>query len=113
MNLPDLFGNWQSLALALCIYALTEGARRFVQSVWKGWRTNKLYTEFLLWVMPMAWGAILGAFMRAFPWPEVLNTRSSRMVYGVVLGMFCTLVYNRTKHFLLAEGFQKPDRGGS
>lgn len=112
MNLPGIFFNWQSLALALCIYALTEGVRRFVQAIWKGWRTNKLYTEFVLWVLPMAIGTSFALLVSTFPWPVLLESRSSRVVYASVLGMFCGLVYNRTKEFLRTEGYKSSGSGG-
>ncbi len=95
-NLPDLFLNWQSIAIALVIYAVTESFRRGVQSVWKTWRTSSFYTEFVLFVLPVFVGAVLG-FVSSFPWPKELSTASSRAMYGAVLGLFSGTVYGRVK----------------
>ena len=108
MNLPNVFLNWQSLAIALVLYAATEGVRRFVQSLWKGWRTNAFYTEFVLWTLPSALGAVFGGAVGSFPWPVELTTSSSRAVYGAVLGIFCGVVYNRAKHVVSTMGKGEP-----
>ena len=112
MNLQSIFLNWQSLAIALLIYAMTEGVRRFVQSVWKGWKTSAFYKEFVLWSLPWTLGALLGVSLGNFPWPIELTSRSSRVVYCVVLGLFCAIVYNRVKKFVTSTETPSSKEGG-
>jgi hypothetical protein len=100
VNLAAIFLGWQSILLGLILYVVTEAERRLIQSSWKGWRTNRVYTEFVLWISPCANGALAGALVRNFPWPAELVTTTSRVVYGVVLGLFCGAIYNRAKKIL-------------
>lgn len=100
MNLPEIFLNWQSAAVALVIYAITESLRRAVQSLWKSWRSNRFYTEFVLFVLPVSVGALLGATVSSFAWPAELKTTSSRVMYAAVLGLFAGAIYGWSKRFL-------------
>jgi hypothetical protein len=108
MNLWSVFWCWQSLVITLAIYALTEGMRRFVQSLWKGWRKSRFYTEFVLWAAPVGNGAFFG-LLSTFPWQVELATRSARVTYAVVLGLFCSVVYSRIKK--LVETSEGPTLG--
>lgn len=96
-NLPDIFLNWQSAAIALFIYAMTESFRRGVQSTWKSWRTSKIYTEFVLFVLPVITGVVMALVIPSIPWPSALTTASSRALYAAVLGLFAGMVYGRAK----------------
>lgn len=112
MNLPEIFLNWQSLALALGIYAATEGARRFVQSLWKTWKKSTFYTEFVLWVLPCVIGATIGMFVPSFPWPLALTTPASRVFYAVAIGLFSGVVYNRAKWYVTSSKTPTADEKG-
>jgi len=97
VNLPDIFLNWQSAAVALVIYAVTESVRRAIQAAWKSWRSSPFYTEFVLFVLPIAIGVAIAFAVPSFAWPEPLVTTSSRAMYTAVLGLFATAIYGWAK----------------
>lgn len=104
MNLPDIFLTWQSAAVALVIYVMTECARRAVQSVWKSWKGSPFYTEFVLFATPPLMGALLANLAATFPWPKELTSLSSRVMYSAVLGLFAGAVYGWAKRAFAVFG---------
>lgn len=107
-NLPDIFISWQSAAVALVIYAVTESVRRAVQAVWKKWKSNALYTEFVLFALPITVGVMLAVLIPSFAWPSALTSTSSRAMYSAVLGLFAGSVYGWAKRQVSGALSNKP-----
>ena len=101
VDLAGVFLNGQSLTISLVIYVMTESMRRFVQASWKSWRKSVVYTEYVLWASPAANGALLALLAPNFPWPaQIERVLSARIAYAVVLGLFCGIVYSRTRKLI-------------
>ena len=54
-----VFATWQAAVFALMTYIVTYTARTVVQTLWKGWRESRLYTELFLHLAPMGNDLIL------------------------------------------------------
>lgn len=99
----EIFANWQTIVFAMGIYLVTYVLRHFVESFWKNWKTNRIYTELWLHVSPIVIGALIAQFARKFPWPmPIADSVSARMMYGGILGMFCGVVYGRVRAWVSA-----------
>lgn len=103
--MPDLglemFANWQAVVFALMTYVVTYTARTVIQTLWRGWRESRLYTELFLHIAPMLNGLIIALLARNFPWPdEIARSLSARVMFGTVLGMFCGIFYGRVRALL-------------
>lgn len=100
VNLVAVFWNFQTIVLTCVFYAITEGLRRLVQSLWRGWRRSKVYNDFALWAAPIGNGAAFGAIAKSFPWPPGVTDVWSRVTYCVAIGLFCGAIYSRIKKFV-------------
>jgi hypothetical protein len=107
-----VFATWQAAVFALMTYIVTYTARTVIQTLWKGWRESRLYTELFLHLAPMGNGLILALIARGFPWPEEIGkSLSARVMFGTVLGMFCGIFYGRVRAFL--SGKKVDEQGNS
>jgi hypothetical protein len=103
----EVFTNYQTVLYALGVFMITYVIRLGVQVAWKNWKTNKVYNEFVLHVLPIVTGGVIAAFAKKFPWPaQIAGSLSARMFYGMIMGMFCGFVYGRVRKFFETSGAQ-------
>jgi protein-S-isoprenylcysteine O-methyltransferase Ste14 len=95
----EIFANWQTLVLALGIFVATYVIRLGIQTMWKSWKENKFYNEFILHILPIAIALAIALFAKKFPWPnEAFTTSASvRCFYACFIGMTCGLFYGRVR----------------
>ena len=95
-----IFANWQTLLLGITIYVTTAIVRRVIETAWAGAKHNKWYHEVLLPVGPIANGVLLALLLKSFPWPApIADSRSGRVMYALVCGLFCGWLYARVRGF--------------
>lgn len=101
----DIFLNWQTVILCLGIYLLTYSIRKTVEVLWQGASKNRIYSELLLPLGPIANGTIIALVAKKFPWPDqVVHSLSARVMYGAIAGLASGWFYNRFRAFLKSKG---------
>lgn len=105
----EVFANWQTVVFALGIYLMTYVSRTVIEYFWKGWKANKLYTDLVLHLFPIAMGGLVGLLAKKFPWPmPITDSASARIFYGAILGMFCGVIYGRVRAWMGAKAGNLP-----
>lgn len=98
--------SWQFILFGLAVAAIMYVIRTIVD-YFIGLKTNpkeiKLWNELFLPILPVLLGAFGADFFSAFPYPDGLTTKGDRIIFGLVAGLFSTLMYRVIKALL----FQK------
>ncbi len=91
----ETLASGQTLVFCLAIYAFVWCFRKLVEGIGRKTRIRYSYywREVALPVLPSVIGAIAGATMSFFPYPEGLSHPGSRTLYGLVCGFASGLVY--------------------
>lgn len=109
----EIFANWQTVLLSLCVYVASFGIRRIVETGWVLAKKNKWWNEVLLPLTPVVIGVIFGIFAKSFPWPlPVSESLSARVMYGVACGVCCGWLYARIRGFVKAGQEEKAQARG-
>lgn len=91
--------SWQFLFFCLGVAAVTFVIRKSVEYFildnpkLPGNKASKLWRELLLPVGPVVGGALLSLIATKYPYPEGINSVSSRVIFGLVAGLLSGLVY--------------------
>lgn len=107
VNLLSLF--WQFGLLALAISAITSVLKKGIEFLVLSNPNVPLDKKSLFWrdvflpIAPIVNGALFGYFIKSFPYPPVINDISSRVLFGLVAGMFSGVIYRMLKKFILAR----------
>lgn len=98
------FFSAQTILLCLGVYVITFVIRRVVETVWPKVKFNRYWREIFVPIGPIVNGAILGLVMKTWVFPEIVGeSRSGRMVYGAVCGLFSAFLYNRIRAWLKSK----------
>lgn len=89
-----------SLLFCLFVAFAVMLVRKVVERVWAGARANWWWNEVVLYVLPMALGALTAMVFIKYPFPALVTAHSTRFVYGVVCGGFSGFVYKMAKSVL-------------
>jgi hypothetical protein len=106
--ISELLG-WQFVLFSLAIMAVTSVIRKIVEFILESIptklvsKTNKIWTELLLPILPVILGAVLGVICVQYPFPMGLSTDSGRVVFGLVAGLLSGLLYRVIKSILAGK----------
>jgi hypothetical protein len=103
--------SWQFVLFALAIAALTFVIRKVVEfaldnpsiPTGKMTKTDRLWTELLLPILPVVLGAVAGLLAKKYPFPDGLTNPSARIAFGLVAGLLSGLVYRVIKGTLAGK----------
>lgn len=107
INILSMF--WQFGLLALAISAITSVFKKIIEFFILSNPNVPLDKKSLFWrdvflpVLPIIIGGLFGYLIKSFPYPAVINDSSSRMLFGLVAGMFSGVIYRMIKKFILAR----------
>lgn len=87
------FFTWQFMLFSMAIAGVTYVIRLLVEYFLKNTQKLKLWKDVLLPIFPIVLGVLMGAFMVKYPYPEGLVSAGSRIVFGLVAGMFSGVLY--------------------
>jgi hypothetical protein len=89
--------TWQFVIISLAIAGITYPVRLFAGFFAKTPRILQFWNDVALPTIPIIIGPTLTLAAVSFPFPNDLSIASSRMIWGVVAGMFSSVVYRLTK----------------
>jgi hypothetical protein len=99
--------SWQfilfGLAVAGVMYVLRILVEYFMQLANHDPTKSKLWGEVLLPILPVIIGAVGALKFRTFPYPDNLDTKGDRIIFGLVAGLLSTLIYRIIKSLLSAK----------
>lgn len=109
--LAEAILNPQFIYICLSVYVVTYFVRRLTEGICKILvDSNKvkntalalrIWSEILLPILPVLVGGLMGLMAKTFIWPEITNgTRSGRIIYGAVCGLFSAFIYNRIRAWI-------------
>lgn len=108
MNLDAVlaaFVNPQTIILCLGVWIITYSIRTIVEALWRGAKGNIIWEEIFVPLGAIGNGAIFGAVLKTFVWPDVVgHSLSGRMMYGAICGVFSGFVYGRIRSWVGAVG---------
>ncbi len=97
------FLTWQFLLFAFVLAGVMEVVKRFVLYFEKDAKDLKLWNDLIFPVGPVFLGALLGAVIKAYPYPEGIVSWQTRLGFGLVSGLFSTLLYRVVNGLLKAK----------
>lgn len=95
----------QFVLFCLGVSAIVEIFRRLVDFFIldnpniKANRTSKFWRSVVLPSAPVIIGLIITLFATEYPYPEMLTSKSSQLIFGLVGGGFSTLAYKAVRAF--------------
>ena len=108
-NVIEQLFSLSTLVLCLMIWVLVWIQRKVVEYFWKNAKASKLWNELLLPLGPIGTGAIIGAAVSQYPYPEDFQSFWARIFFCVVCGLMSAHVYRIVKKFIK----RKDDEAGS
>ena len=77
------------VVFCLAIYAISFSVRRIVEGIFKKYALAERYfwREVVVVVLPVVVGLTIGAFLKAFPYPDGFTGHGSHMLYGLFCGL--------------------------
>jgi hypothetical protein len=91
---------WQFILFSLAIAGTTYPIRLMVEFFITSPRFLKFWTDVALPIMPTWFGAALAWLVPMFPFPDTISSTSARVFWGLVAGMFSSIMFRITKVIL-------------
>lgn len=113
MNIFDQFLTLPMLIFCLVIFVLVWFQRRFLELAWPKIKDNVFWRELFLPIGPPGTGAILGALICDYPFPDILNNLTGRIFCGIVCGLASAKAYRIMKMFLAEKTGQNAEQKDS
>lgn len=103
--------SWQFLLFCLAVAAITFVVRKFAEYMLdnpkiptgKMSKTDRLWTELLLPILPVVLGCVGALLAKQYPYPTGLTSGSGRVAFGLVAGLLSGLVYRVVSSFLTGK----------
>lgn len=86
---------WQFVLFSLAIAGVTYPIRLLIEFI-VPLKTVSFWTDVVLPTLPIASGAIMAYFV-SLPFPEGITTTSAHVCWGLVAGMFSSIMFRITK----------------
>jgi uncharacterized membrane protein len=111
----------QSLSIivfCLAIFAITWVIRKGLELIFpklleKDTKLKKVWEEYILRLIPIIFGGVLGGLITSYPYPETFETGVARVFFGIFCGLISTLVYRLIKRNILNKiGANSDDESG-
>lgn len=112
-DIIEQFLSLPTVVLCLVIFCLVWVQRKGMELLVPAFtnkksKWSKVYREFLCPLGPIGSGAVIGIFVKAYPYPEVFaESWQSRMFFATVCGLFSGLVYKIAKKTFMDKFGQK------
>ncbi len=96
----------QFIIFCLSLSAITFVIRKLVEFYvldnpkMPGSKTSKFWTSLFLPIAPIVNGALFGAYMTQFPYPDGITSFGSRVLFGLMAGLVSAHVYRVIKGLL-------------
>ena len=98
--------SWQfmlfGLAIAAVVYVFRTIADYFI-SLKMDPKKIKIWNELILPIFPVFLGVLVSDLLTTFPYPNGLTSRGDRVIFGLVAGLFSTLMYRVIKALLVQK----------
>lgn len=98
--------SWQFITFGLAIAAVVFVIRKIVEYLMETYtslsKETKLWNHLMLPILPVLLGVLSSYFFKTFPYPGGLSATDSRVIFGLVAGLFSGLIY-RIVNGLLGE----------
>lgn len=89
--------GWQLVIFSLGIAAVIVVIRRIVDYILDNFtrfsQHTKIWNGLILPILPVLLGGIAGGVLSNFPYPDGLTVNYDRVIFGLVAGLFSTLLY--------------------
>ena len=92
-----MFLNWQFIVFSLAIAAIIFVLRTIVDYFVTKEKLKKFWQGVLLPILPVIVGGVAALIIKAYPYPNDLDSTGSRILFGVVSGLFSGLFYRVIK----------------
>lgn len=104
MDPIEMLLSWQFIVFGLSIAAVIFVIRTGVDFCIKNFKLSQfkinLWQDLLLPILPVFIGAGSAYVMKSFPYPEQLSSDGSKVLFGVVAGLFSGLIYRIVKSLI-------------
>lgn len=97
---PLAFLTWQFIMFSLFVYAVMWVLRLTVEFFIPVAKTAKIWTSFLLLILPVIIGGLLGWGFKVYPYATGLTSSGDHIAYGSVAGLLSTLLFKVIKELL-------------
>jgi hypothetical protein len=97
MDLLNILVNFQFVILSLGLSAIVFVFRTALENALPRLLACKLWTDLLLPIVPILFGAGLGMFASV---PELIKTNCDRLLFGAIAGLLSGLLYRVVKKLL-------------
>jgi len=122
-SLVNAIVSQQFIYICLAVYVVTYFVRRLIEGTWKvlveTGRVRQTTLAFRLWnevclpVLTIFVGGLMGLMAKTFVWPELTNgTRSGRIMFGAVCGLFSAFIYNRIRAWIKSNPAKAEEDNG-
>jgi uncharacterized membrane-anchored protein YitT (DUF2179 family) len=91
---------WQFMLFSLAIAGITYPVRLIVEFFLTSPRLLKFWTDVALPTFPTFLGGALARYIAMFPYPDTISSLSARIFWGIVAGMFSSIMFRITKVML-------------
>ncbi len=108
-NVFQALMSWQFALFCLGIAGVTFVVRKLVEFFvldnpkMPGTRTSKFWRDLVLPVFPILFGGLMGGLLHKYPFPDSLPSVSSKIIFGIVAGLFSAQVYRLMNSFLKSK----------
>lgn len=115
-NVFEALISWQFVLFCLSIAAITYVIRKLIEFFvldnpkMPGTRTSMFWRDLILPISPIVAGALMGAFIHRYPFPEHLHSTGGRTIFGLVAGLLSSQIY-RIMTSMLKSKFGGGDDG--
>lgn len=98
-NVFEALISWQFVLFCLGIAAITFVMRKLIEFFvldnpkMPGTRTSMFWRDLVLPIFPIVSGALMGAFIHKYPFPEHLHSTGGRAIFGLVAGLLSSQIY--------------------
>ena len=108
------FLSLSTVVFCLAIFALVWIQRRGVEVIYpkikdQTSKLGKIWEGFIIHVLPLLTGGLLGGFISTYPYPDIFISASSRAFFGIVCGLVSGFAYRLLKQLIASKLDQKPE----
>ncbi len=93
--------SWQFVLFSLVIAGITYPLRLIIDYCIASSSVLKFWQDVVLPIVPIPLGAVLAVLVSSFPFPNTIASTITRAFWGLVAGMFSSIMFRSTKAMLL------------
>ena len=106
----DALLTWQTMLFSLGVFAFSHSIRRALEKLFPTLspktpltKAQIAWEEVFLPAVPVLVGVTMALVITSYPYPSLLHSAGSRVVYGTVMGFFCSWTFRLVKAILVKK----------